>query len=133
MILSLITSRLAGPIATGAAVLFLAFGMSQCAGRVKAEKGERRALAGMRLALDQYDRCKANRIVLQDAIASQNEAVEALKREADAKVAESRKAVSEARKTAEAYRKRATIILTEKPQSADMCVEADRVILESVR
>lgn len=110
MILSLLTSKLSGPIATGAAVLFLAFGMSQCSGRLKAEgkiaAAERKAETAekkRKVAQANYELCAINREQLEGAVKTQNAAVEALKLESDKRA----QALTKARQVAEKEAQRA--------------------------
>lgn len=131
MILSLITSRLAGPIATGGAVLFLAFGVSQCAGRVSAEKAQARAEKIAAAAKRDLGTCQTNTRTLKVSIDRQNAAVDSLKREGDAKVAESAKAARSARAVAESLRKDAGRILASRV-GPDACASADALILGEV-
>ena len=98
MILSLLTSRLAGPIASGVAVLLaMALGWQtiQLAGaRNAASKAEKRAAE----AVSQLGRCQGNRATLEAALSVQNEAVAKWKAEGDAKAKAAREAADDARK-----------------------------------
>lgn len=129
--LSLLTSRVAGPVASVVAVVALGLAVGQCSGRVKAEGKANKAEAARVLAVASLNTCKANVTGLTDAIGAQNDAVEALKREGEARVAESAKAARSARAVAESHRKRADAILSERV-GADKCSEADRIVLEVV-
>lgn len=127
--LSLLTHRLAGSIASGVALLLaLALGwqtlqLNGARGVLKAAKAD---LVTVRADLKQ---CKVNRVTLQAALSAQNDAVTALKREGDARVAASQKAVVAAQKTAEAYRKDAARILAS-TAGADKCKAASDLIEE---
>ena len=133
MIASFLFHRLAGPIATGASVLFLAFGMSQCSGRVKAERAQSKAEEALGVAQADLKTCRGNVATLNRTLASQNEAVMALKRDSEARVAESQKAAQQAKTVADHYRKEAAAILAAKPKTADLCAEADALILGSAK
>lgn len=134
--IGLILARLAGPVvgpaATIVAVIALGLAVSQCSGRVKAERLANKAEAARVAAVADLRTCQANRAALTTAIDRQNAAVDALKREGEAKVAESRKAVSAARSVAESHRREAARILAAKPKG-DACSAADALVLEVVR
>ena len=68
--LSLLSKLLAGPIATGAALLFLTFGVTQCAGRVSAEKAQAKAEKATAAAKRDLGTCKDNTGKLEASIAS---------------------------------------------------------------
>ncbi|MDB5445690.1 MAG: hypothetical protein JWQ97_1007 [Phenylobacterium sp.] len=74
--------------------------------------------------------CRANTSTLRAAVTVQNEAVEALGRESRARVAASQKATQAARPVASGLRARAGEILSAKPAGPDLCVAADRMILQ---
>lgn len=98
MILSLLTSRLAGPIASGVAVvLALALGWQTIqlhGARNAAAKAEKRAAE----AVSQLGRCQDNRQALEAALTQQNEAVSRWKAEGDAMAKAAREAAEEGRK-----------------------------------
>lgn len=131
MILSLLTSRLAGPVATAVAVIAILFGVSQCSGRVGAEKALTKATQALTSARADLATCRSNTTGLIASIDAQNRAVDALKRESEAKVAEGRKAVSAARSVAASYRKEADRIMAARPKG-DACEAADALVLEAV-
>ena len=132
-VVGLLTSRLAGPIAAGLCVLLLLFGLSQCSGRVKAERARDHADKLLARSVADLSVCKGNVVSLDAALGRQNAAVAALGRESEARAAESRKAVSAARSVAESYRKSAAAILGARPKGADACSSADALIAEVVR
>lgn len=74
--------------------------------------------------------CRANTATLQAAMRQQNEAVEALWRDSQARVAVSAKAALGARAVAESYRLNAREILGARPAGADLCAAADALILQ---
>lgn len=129
--LSLITSRIAGPIASVVAVVALGLAVSQCSGRVKAEGNLQKAQSALSVAKASLRTCQTNVTGLTVAIDRQNVAVEALKREGDARVAESAKAARSARAVAESLRRDADRILGVKV-GADACASADAIILGEV-
>lgn len=96
--ISFLTSRLAGPIASGVAVLLaLALGWQtiQLAGaRNAAAKAEKRAAE----AVSELGRCQANRQALEAALSVQNEAVAKWKAEGDAMAKAAREAAEDGRK-----------------------------------
>ena len=78
-------------------------------------------------ARDETKACQRNRAGLEASIAAHNRAVDGLKREADARVAESRKAAQAARAVAESHRRNVDRILSERI-GPDKCAEAARLI-----
>ena len=130
--IGLLTSRLAGPIASGVAVL-LAFWLGLAQFQLAATRGDLKA-ARSDLSAAQADlkTCRTNTTALKADIDKHNRAVDALRAEGDAKVAVSAKAASDARSVAESLRRNADRILTAKP-GPDLCKSADALILESLR
>jgi hypothetical protein len=84
-------------------------------------------------AIEERDSAKVNVHVLTRALETQNASVAALKRDSDARVAESVKAVLAASRASDGYRAQAARVLSAKPQSDDRCAEADRLILGTIR
>ena len=129
MFLSIITSRLAGPIASAAAIALACFllaaflqivGLKHKIGKLTGERNE---------AVANYVRCQSNRVTLETAIAAQNSAVEAMRaddarrlREGEAAMRRARAGAVEATRRAEAIRGMV---------SRDAC--GDDLILRSVR
>lgn len=132
MFLSLITSRLAGPIASGVAVLLALLLLGSCVqvAGLKA-KVERQAVQIGNLQVD-LRQCRSNVVTMTDAVNRQNAAIQAAKAERDRVTREGEKAVQQARGVAESYRQRAERALRARP-GADACADADRLILESLR
>lgn len=128
--LSLLFKSLAGPIATVAAILALGFGISQCAGKVKAQGQLAKAERSLAAVRSDLTTCRSSVKALGASVAAQNEAVEALRREGETRAAESAKAVRSARAVAESARRDAARILAMKPASADRCEAARRLIAE---
>jgi hypothetical protein len=123
MILSLITSRLAGPIASGVAVLFMALAMGQCTRAIKAEGKVVKAEAVAAKALGDFTTCKANTTTLEAALEAQGRAVAGLKAESDRRVAQSAKAARDARAVAESARRSADRVLALRAPE-DVCAGA---------
>lgn len=90
------------------------------------------AIAAGQAAIAQRDQCRANVLTLKSSLDVQNRAVEAMRAEGEARVAESRKAVSAARSVAESYRREAGRVLAVKA-GPDVCASADALILGAVR
>ncbi|ODT86701.1 hypothetical protein [Phenylobacterium sp. SCN 70-31] len=96
--------------------------------RIDRLKGEVASAAKARdAARDETKACQRNRAGLEASIAAHNRAVDGLKREADARVAESRKAAQAARAVAESHRRNVDRILSERI-GPDKCAEAARLI-----
>lgn len=129
--ISMLTSRLAGPLASVVAIIAILLAVSQCSGRVKAEGQASKSEVARKAALADLRTCQANVTGLTVAIDRQNDAVDGLKAEAEAKVAASRKAVSAARSVAESYRKDAARILGARAKG-DVCEAADALVLGSL-
>lgn len=116
------------PILGVVAVLCLALSVSQCTRAVKAEHRAGRAEKLAVAVQADLSTCRTNTSALKAAVDRQNDALDGLKAEADAKVAQSRKAVSAARSVAESARQEARRILAVKPGSADRCEAASMLI-----
>lgn len=129
MILTLLTSRLAGPIASGVAVILaLALGWQTVAligARSKATKAE----AVAQRALTDFTTCKANYASLEAAHKAQGEAVAALKADSARMVAQSAKEARAARSVAESYRRQAAAVMASRPKpGADLCEQAELLL-----
>jgi predicted metal-dependent HD superfamily phosphohydrolase len=130
--LSLLTSKLTGPIATLGCVILLALTVSQCTGRVRAEHRADHADKLLARSVADLSVCKSNVSALDSALTRQNAAVDALERESEARVAASAKAASQARSVAESLRQEASRILAVKPVGTDRCAAASKLITENV-
>ena len=107
MFLSIITSRLAGPVATAVALAlacFLIAGMVSTAGLKRQLAKSEKAVAALRVDLLT---CRANRVTLESAIDRQSAAVVAMRDAAATKARAAEKAASDARAVAESHRRRA--------------------------
>lgn len=128
MILTLLTSRLAGPIASGVAVLFMALAVGQCSRAIKAENRVTKAEATAQRALSDFTTCKANHASLEAAQKAQDAAVAALKADSARMVAQSAKEARAARSVAESYRRQAAAVMASRPASDDLCKEAELML-----
>lgn len=135
-LIKLITSKLAGPIASGVAVLLA---IALLAVSVKAAVTEKTLRDNLDQVTDQRDAalrdfgtCRGNTDRLQAAVDRQNSALNALKTESDRKTAEAEKAASAARAASAKAASSAKAILAAKP-GADMCASADALILGSLK
>lgn len=133
----LLTSKLAGPIATAAAL-----GLAVLLGVTRVElAGSRHHAEGLEASISapvtgwaaRLATCQANGVTLKTALDSQNAAVGRLKAESDARLAQSAKAVSAARSVAESFRQQAAATLAAKPTSPDACKAAAALIAEDVK
>lgn len=131
MILSLLTSRLAGPAASVVAVIAIGLAVSQCSGRVAAERDLQKMQTSLESARADLKTCRTNTTALTVAIDRQNLAVQRLEAESRAKVAESAKAARSARAVAESLRRDAERIMGVRV-GADACASADALILGEV-
>jgi len=111
MIPSLITSRLAGPIASGVAVLFMALAMGQCTRAIRAEGKVTKAEAVAARAMADFTTCKANTTTLEAARVAANAATDRLKAESDRMLAISAKQTRDAKAVAESARRHADRVL----------------------
>lgn len=134
--LQALTSRLTGPIALFICVLlaFALLGQCQATGQAK------RALAKSQKEVARLDRdlgtCRANGAALEAAIAGQNAAVDAFKREGEAKVAEIAKARQATRQEAERADRAAASLKRLKPAGGDVCARmlaVDEAVKEASR
>lgn len=130
---AILTSRLAGPIASAVALALAVMLGVQTVKLMGAEHGRKGAVAERDMARVDLGTCRGNVSTLQDALGVQNRAVQAIKAESDARTAAANKALSEARKSALAARKSADAILAARVKPGETsCEAADRVILEAV-
>lgn len=123
-ILAALTSRLAGPIASGLALLFLALALTQCAGKTVQTHRADRAEAALDTARADLTRCQGNARTLEGSIRAQNAAVDTLRAEGDRRAAEAAKAISEAAKGRASAEARAAKLLSRPPAGIDACARA---------
>jgi hypothetical protein len=76
--------------------------------------------------------CKANRLTLQDGIASANAEVERQRQAGEVAAAEGDRKLQEALKLAQTYKNRADKIARAKPSSPDQCVAAQSLIVTTL-
>ena len=123
MIAAILASRLAGPIASGVAVLALALSVGQCSRALKAERRADQAEAVALQSMARLTTCKGNMATLADAMEAQGRAVAGLKAESDRRVAQSAKAARDARAVAESARRHADRVLAMRAPE-DVCAGA---------
>lgn len=123
--IALLTSRLAGPIAAGIAVLLaLALGwqtMQLAAVRSHLKVADAAAAALYR----NLETCKANTATLSEAVASQNAATEAMRAETDARAKMLADGLQQARRGRAGAEARASALLTRPPAGIDACARAE--------
>lgn len=136
MLLSAVTSRLAGPLALAgcAALAVLLVGAKMEAGHLRHANSEyHRAIfdpvTGWKARLTQ---CQGNADRLDAALTRQNAAVEAWRAEGARRSAEAAKALTAARSATAAANQRAGAIMSAKA-GADQCASAEALIVESIR
>lgn len=131
-VLAILTSRLAGPIASALCIILLGLMVGQCSGRLKAEHEWHKAEKVAKQARADLGTCQSNEGALNAALVRQNAAVEAFRQDAAARVAESQKQASAARSVAASYRRQAQAILNAKPKGT-ACEAADALINEAIQ
>lgn len=122
--ISLITSRLAGPIASVVAVILLFALLGQC----QATGSAKRALAKSEELLvavrTDLTTCKANTSALTTALEGQNRALAARSAEDAQRLSEAGKRLSEAVRSRESAERRAAKLLNTPPVGVDACARA---------
>lgn len=135
-LIGLLTSRIAGPVASFVAVILLAVALSQCSARHAAERqlvNAERALVNARRDLGT---CRANTAALEGAVVRQNAAVAAWKAEGEARAAEVAKARLAARKEADRADHAARLLSQVTPAGNDVCsrlLSVDAAVKEIAR
>lgn len=138
--LKLITSRLAGPIAS-AVVLLLAvalawvlIGKNATIRALESAINDPRTGYAVRLQLAQADlvQCRSNRLTLEEATRRQNDAIEAAQRAGEARLAALDRAASAARQSEAAAASQAARILRQQG-TGNSCADADALILGEAR
>lgn len=134
--LSLITSKLAGPIATFIAVILGTMLVLSSCENGKLERSIEAPKTGWRAKLktseDNLSTCRGNVNALNASIDSQNHAVDALASESAARTREAERRASQARQDRITASSEATRILTARPGS-DSCVSALDLIREAAK
>lgn len=132
--MSWITSKLAGPIAGGLALILaitLAVVTISKNGALTEVRGQLATVTTERdNAKADLNQCRSNRITLEEAARRQNAAVDAAKVEGDARLVALAKVADQAKAEVASANARAKAILA-RPGST--CADADALILENVR
>lgn len=129
---ALLTSRLAGPIASAVAVALACFLLAvsiQNAGLKSKVAKQAVQIGNLQVDLRQ---CRANEDELEGAIATQNAAIRQAGADAKKRDDAARKAVRVAEQASREAERRAGRILAARP-GEDVCASADALILETVR
>lgn len=134
--LSIFTSRLAGPISSVFALLFLTLALTQCVG--KRAETHRADNAEREFAVAEKDRmqCVTNRMALEGSIATQNAALADLRHEAEVRTQAAENAVTEALRGRAGAEARAAKLLKSPPSGVDACARmesADTAVLRSLQ
>jgi len=136
LILSWLTSKLAGPILGASTGLLLAalIGLYIVSGVTEA--GLRASIKTAQAQADTATRnlttCQGNQDALTKSLSTQNASLAALKAQGDAATASADKAVQAATTASTAAQAAAVKLLAAKP-GADLCTSADALILETVK
>ena len=136
LILSWLTSKLAGPILGAcAAALLLALAVLWIASAAT-EAGLRASITTAQAQADAAARnlatCQGNQDALTKSLAVQNASLATLKAQGDAATASADKAVQAATSASSAAQASAAKLLADKPGS-DLCASADALILETLQ
>lgn len=115
------TNPLAGPIATAAAVLAMAFGMAQCSAKSEARRELAKADKHIEALGRDIKACRARSVALEASVKSQNDAVLAWRSEGEARALGVERARREARKEAERADAAAKRLSAFVPSGADHC------------
>lgn len=119
--LKLLTSRAAGPVASVIAILLLFALLGQCQATGSAKRALAKSEDQVVAVKADLSTCKANTSALEASIAGQNAAVDAFKREGDAKAAEAARARQATRHEAERADRAAAALARFKPAGNDLC------------
>ena len=133
-IIARLTSKLAGPIASGLCLILAlarAWVIVSKNGALDEVRGQIRTVTTERdNAKADLNQCRANRLTLEEATQRQNAAVDAAKAAGDARAAALTKAADQAKATAQAANARVAAILN---RAGSTCADADALILENVK
>lgn len=116
-----LTSRLAGPAATALALALALVAVGQCTAKNAEARRADRAETARDMARANLSTCQTNTRTLETTIAGQNAAIDAFKREGEARAAEIAKARQAARSEAERADKAAATLAKLKPAGIDIC------------
>lgn len=122
--ISALTSRIAGPIASGLALLLFGLALWLGAGKEVQEHRAEVALKALGVAQTDLTRCQDNGRKLEGSLRAQSAAVEGLKAEASLRTAAAEKAVGEALKGRASAEARAAKLLSRPPAGVDACARA---------
>lgn len=127
-ILAAIWRAVAGPVA-----ILLAAGLVWQSAQLAVARHDLKRVDAERLrAVADLNTCHASKAALETGVAAQNRAVDALRAESEARVAQSREALSAARKSTVAAQQRVGAILSAKADG-DLCVAAEALIRGTVQ
>lgn len=122
-----LTDRITAIGASAAALVFAA-GMAWQTFQLHGVRGDlKEAKAALVAVKADLRTCQSNRVALVASIDAQNRAVEAIRREGEARVAESRKSERAARAVAESARREADRVLAMQSRG-ELCVDAVSVL-----
>jgi hypothetical protein len=133
----LLTSRLAGPIASGVSLLLAILLLSTCTAKAANDKVLNHRITELTHEIDAPNTgwrarltiCQANEANLQAGIATQNASIAALKQQADAASARATAAVKAAQARSADARRDAAAIMAKRP-SGDLCASALNLLRE---
>lgn len=135
--MSWITSKIAGPIAGGLALILavsLAFTLISTNAAIGELRRDKSALTtSLAEAKADLNQCRANRLTLEGAVQRQNAAVDLAKAEGDKRAAELARVADRARADAAGASAKAAAILARPAPAGDRCSAADALILENIR
>lgn len=120
-IIEALTSRLAGPAATVAAVVLAGVAVSQCSEKNAEARRADKAESARDLAQANLSTCRSNGAALEASLKGQNDALDAFRREGEARGAEVARARQAAAKEAERADRAAATLAKLKPAGVDLC------------
>lgn len=123
-LIAIFTSRLAGPISSAFALLFLILALSQCVAKSGEAHRADRAEAAVVAVRSDLTRCQDSNRTLTGSLATQSAAVDGLKAEATIRTQAAEKAVTEALKGRAGAEARAAKLLKVPPAGIDACARA---------
>ncbi|MDO8912285.1 MAG: hypothetical protein Q8N10_03245 [Phenylobacterium sp.] len=134
--LAILTSRLAGPISSAFALLFLVLALTQCVGKVHQTRRADAAEMALSVAKTDLDQCQRNEAGLEASMRGQNAAVKRLETEASIRTAAAEEAVTQALRGRAGAEARAAKLLRNPPAGIDACARmesADTAVLRSLQ
>lgn len=136
LVLKVLMSRLAGPVATTVALLLLVFVGVQSLRLAIAERGLREAVVTTEKLNRELARCQGDQKALVASISEQSAEIEELARVQSERLAQAEKRAEAAAKGRLDAERRATALLKVQLQGTDACsrfMAADRAVLNSLR